>query len=209
MVQKNICKQCKKEFIPNHFSFQKYCNNKCKRVRDNYERKKIKDRPNETRCKYCNKLIEVKRVGLVPKYCSSNCCGKFNYPKNRIKIIEYQKKYKKEDYKNNKEKYRERQRKWRKENLKKVCEYAKMQRERDPLKHKSRDTTCWILKGAKKKKVFLEKECKSCGSIDNLQIHHEIYPVILKEIIQAIKDGKIYYLCLNCHTKVENGKRNK
>jgi len=47
-----------------------------------------------------------------------------------------------------------------------------------------------------------EKICKSCGSKENLQIHHEIYPTKKKEIIKAIENGYIYYLCKTCHSNL-------
>lgn len=44
--------------------------------------------------------------------------------------------------------------------------------------------------------IFLQNKC---GHIDNLEIHHEIYPRKKEDIIQAVKDNKIYYLCKKCH----------
>lgn len=40
-----------------------------------------------------------------------------------------------------------------------------------------------------------KKECKHCGSKERLQMHHEVYPTTKQEIVKAIKEGKIYYLC--------------
>ena len=44
----------------------------------------------------------------------------------------------------------------------------------------------------------LMKNCKYCGSIGE-QMHHEIYPLTVQEIKKAIKENKIYYVCLKCH----------
>ena len=52
------------------------------------------------------------------------------------------------------------------------------------------------------KHLILKKECK-CGKTKSLQIHHEKYPVTFQEIRRAIKDNKIYYLCSDCHSKIE------
>jgi hypothetical protein len=50
----------------------------------------------------------------------------------------------------------------------------------------------------KLKHLILNKKCK-CGETNSLQIHHEIYPSTYKQIKQAIKDNKIYYVCSKCH----------
>lgn len=48
-------------------------------------------------------------------------------------------------------------------------------------------------------KLKVIKICKLCGSDDRIQIHHETYPINTSEIMKAIKNNKIYYLCLKCH----------
>jgi hypothetical protein len=62
----------------------------------------------------------------------------------------------------------------------------------------SRSRTLTILK-SKRKKVKLEKKCKTCNSLSHLEIHHEIYPTTAKKNRKAIEDGKIYYLCKKHH----------
>lgn len=49
--------------------------------------------------------------------------------------------------------------------------------------------------------ISLTKECRSCGKVRDLEIHHEIYPTDTREIIKAVQKGKIYYLCHECHVK--------
>lgn len=49
------------------------------------------------------------------------------------------------------------------------------------------------------------KKC-SCGSTENLEIYHEIYPKSSKEIKQAIDDKKIYYKCRRCHGRRDSHK---
>jgi len=56
------------------------------------------------------------------------------------------------------------------------------------------------------KKLYLEigkRKCKNCGCDNSqiIEIHHETYPTEYKEIKKAIAEGKIYYLCKNCHKK--------
>lgn len=53
-------------------------------------------------------------------------------------------------------------------------------------------------------RILNERKCKNCGSIINLQIHHEYYPISRKNIIRAFKNGRIYYLCKECHNKLDD-----
>jgi len=52
-------------------------------------------------------------------------------------------------------------------------------------------------------KNMITPECKNCGIKENLQIHHEIYPIVVQEVIDAIKSNQIYYLCKPCHKKIK------
>lgn len=67
-------------------------------------------------------------------------------------------------------------------------------------KHRSRYNTRAILNGGNSFRKYnpLKKVCE-CGSIKDIEIHHEIYPITAKDIIRAIDDGKIYYKCRKCH----------
>ncbi len=75
-------------------------------------------------------------------------------------------------------------------------------------KWKSRNNTLRILK-SKKYSGILYKKCNHCPNLKDLQIHHEIYPAKTKEIIKAIEDWKIYYLCKKCHLKIDKNKKLK
>jgi cell division GTPase FtsZ len=46
---------------------------------------------------------------------------------------------------------------------------------------------------------LLKKECKKCKTKKEFEIHHDVYPKTTKGILEAIKEGKIYYLCKKCH----------
>lgn len=51
-------------------------------------------------------------------------------------------------------------------------------------------------------KVTPKKECKICKCRNDLQIHHEVYPLHKEEVIKAIKKGKIYFLCKKHHKEL-------
>jgi len=45
-----------------------------------------------------------------------------------------------------------------------------------------------------------KEECFRCGIFGvKLQLHHEVYPTKKEDIIEAIKNKKIYFLCEQCH----------
>jgi hypothetical protein len=48
-------------------------------------------------------------------------------------------------------------------------------------------------------RVHLNKECNICHSKEDLEIHHEVYPMKTKEIKDAIRERKIYFLCHKHH----------
>ena len=91
------------------------------------------------------------------------------YPKNKTKMKEYMKEY----YKKN-----------RKHQLSRVLTYKVVYGDK--------------FKGRLPTRV-IEKYCKKCKINKNLELHHEIYPQTFKEIKTAIDQGKIYYLCYDCH----------
>lgn len=67
------------------------------------------------------------------------------------------------------------------------------------LKWMSRTITNKFLKEMINIDKILERKCKQCKTPKNLEIHHEIYPIRYGQIIDAILDGKIYYLCKKHH----------
>jgi hypothetical protein len=73
-------------------------------------------------------------------------------------------------------------------------------------KWSSRSKTLRIVNSNKYPTILKERLCKLCGGIDNIEIHHECYPIIKIDIIKAILDGKIYFLCQNCHKKLKSSK---
>jgi len=145
------------------------------------------------KCKYCNKELTGKRR----KFCSTKCSDKNYYENNKEKY----KKNAKMWGERNKERYRELSRKANKK-------YMKLHRERfnkhilnqyykNKDKWHSRSRIYKMLK-AKNKKIDLKKVCKKCGSSKNVRLRFEQYPIKTKDIIKAVKDKKIYYLCEGC-----------
>jgi len=105
-----------------------------------------------------------------------------------------------------------RAREWRENNYKKWRKNIKDYYEKNKNKYISRIATSCYVYGKKRGDYTFKKidgpknECKECKTNKNLQIHHEIYPTRKKEIIQAIKDGYIYYLCKDCHSRSRRSK---
>jgi len=53
--------------------------------------------------------------------------------------------------------------------------------------------------------IKLDNICKICkNKTMDLEIHHEIYPTKRKDILKAIQDKHIYYLCKCCHEKLHS-----
>lgn len=55
-------------------------------------------------------------------------------------------------------------------------------------------------------KVEINRFCKKCNSINDLEIHHEEYPDNVRDIIISISNERIYFLCKKCHVKITNEK---
>ena len=151
------------------------------------------------------------------------------YLKNRDKILERRHKFylrnkekinkKNNEYrKNHKEQYQKWQKYyrtiWYPLNRNRMCAHNKKNYLKNKSKYLSRVLTYKVFngepdifyKGKRNRRAYgpiinIPKKCKKCDSKINLQIHHEIYPPKKKEIINAVNDGKIYYLCNQCHPK--------
>jgi len=152
-------------------------------------------------CVMCeNPLKESKRRTRL--YCSQRCSSRAHYRRH-------------------KEYYQEGAKRWRRLNLEKAKESCK----KSLLKYRtgegrknfnasmmksyrknkdrwhSRSNTRSMIKGLYGFAQYdpLTDECKKCKIKENLEIHHEIYPTRVKEIRNAMDEGKIYYLCGSCH----------
>lgn len=94
--------------------------------------------------------------------------------------------------------------KWRKLKRKRFNELMMNSYKKNKDKWYSRTYTLNIVNGRNKSKKYeiKDKFCKVCGSKENLEIHHEIYPRLKTDIIKAIDNKKIYFLCKKCHKKI-------
>lgn len=148
-------------------------------------------------CLICGKEFEKKGRKI---YCSRKCNDKAYYLKNK----ETYKKNTKRWIKNNPERAKE-------INFKANLKFRTEKRERynklvlksyykNKGKWRTRDKTYKVLKGIRKP-VQIEKECKECGSKENIKLKFEVYPTKAEEIRKAIKDKKIYYICNGCRWK--------
>jgi len=135
-------------------------------------------------CLKCQKKLEP-RIGkskINPKrrFCDNIC-------QSRYTAIEW--------YKN----YGKKGRTWQKINPKRFNTYQRERYKKSKIKFISRSLTYKVLLFHTE---LLKKICKKCLSENYLEIHHEIYPITTEEIINAIKERKIYFLCRDCHIKI-------
>jgi endogenous inhibitor of DNA gyrase (YacG/DUF329 family) len=165
------------------------------------------------------KKIRQKILYIIYKNKKCIICGKRfgNLPYSEKRIYCSEKCNDKNYYKNHKDKIKERVRIWENKNPEKAKEnhkksfnkFIKNKRSqfnkllmegyyRNRKKHHSRHLTKSIIR-RKKNRVIINKYCKKCNSIEDLQIHHEIYPNTIEEIKNAIDNGKIYYVCSEHH----------
>jgi hypothetical protein len=133
-------------------------------------------------CLGCGKEIKERGVGtcMERKFCTQKCASRFrskrdyyNGSKKKLAITnpELYKKLLREHYYKNKPTWQ------------------------------SRMITNQIFREFRNIDIILPKECYLCKDKNNLQIHHEIYPTNTIDIIDALIEKRIYYLCLCCHGK--------
>jgi len=155
-------------------------------------------------CKQCKK--EFYSNSHLQKYCSKKCQRKADYIRNKEKII---KRIRRWEYKN-----KEKKKIYNKKAMQKYVSEGKMNKamkenySKNKEKWNSRTKTRKILFGLNGyKKYEIEKICKKCGSKNSLEVHHGIYPTKKEEILKAIKEGKIYFLCKKHHKEVTKQNR--
>ena len=195
---KNECIICGKECPqPKLWKQRKYCSDKCKSIRYNFARRKYKKNVTKN-CEFCNEKFMTEKHNPNQKYCSKKCKKKNNRKKNYKKYLETERKHNER----NREKIRRQSKEYYQKNKEKLNNKKKEYRKKDYNKWRSREITYKILTSPKKI-ISIKNNCKLCNSNENLQIHHEIYPITKQEIIKAISLGMIYYLCRKCHGKTE------
>lgn len=135
-----------------------------------------------------------------------NCiiCGELilSGNKNRIKCKKKEclKLYLKNYYINNPERCGKASLKYRKKHIRDYKEYQKNYQKNYYYRNKNK----WVSRSLtydylKKGYITITKICKNCKSLENIQLHHQIYPTNANDLIKAVKDNLIYYLCGNCH----------
>ena len=142
----------------------------------------------------CKNYFDDKSSNHSDKYCSRKCKDHINHAKKKEYYKEKARKWKI----NNPERSREIENKGIKKYFKTEKGKAAMKRnyEKNKLKWQSRNSfNNFIRRGS----IKIKRKCKTCGQLNNLQIHHEVYHTKKKEIIKDIKEGRLYYLCKNCH----------
>jgi len=145
------------------------------------------------KCKNCNKELPKGRT----KYCSDNCRYKHYYEENKERCIKKAREWEKKNPKKAKEIHKKANDKYRRNNKRRFNELIKKQYYKDKSKWHSRSRVYTMLK-AVNKKIEINQECKKCKSKDNLRLKFKEHPTKTEDIIKAIKDKKIYYLCGDC-----------
>ena len=165
-------------------------------------------------CIICKKSFKIERdkLGKIIAqriYCSKRCSDKSFYLKNKEKYLKNKEKYieaARRDERNPKRKKKIAKKaceKFRKDKPERFNELMRKGYKKNKNKWQSRKSTLQLL-NRKSPEVFLEKKCKRCGELEELEIHHEEYPDLTREIKKAINEGKIYYLCKKCHGRGKN-----
>lgn len=154
------------------------------------------------KCVICNEEFEgIKKS----KYCSKRCSDASHYLRHKDKYKENARLWEKNNPEKAYEKRKKSLAKFRKENPNRFNELMRLQYKRNPSKQNARTKIGNMIhgRGGYKEHTNLipNKFCKKCKSTENLEVHHEIYPTKKQEIIQAVTDGKIYYLCRLCHRR--------
>lgn len=159
------------------------------------------------KCEWCGNEFRAKQN--KQRCCCKYCKLRNNYKHNKKRIILEQRRYQLK----NKDKVK----KWRRTSIKNLLirnpEYFNIRQREYYYKNRNKIDCRNLTNKLINKKSIEELEtwglldkCKLCNSNRILQIHHEIYPTDIKLIEEAIKNGRIYYLCYNCHQKVHTNK---
>jgi len=149
--------------------------------------KKICKNPN------CNKELKKKQR----KYCSNKCQRKDMYQRKKQIYIDNAKKWKENNPEKSREQFLKANKKFRTEKRERFNKLMRNNYHKNKPKWISRTYTYQIINKLKKP-TEIKKECKKCKSSEDLSLKFEVYPTKAKDIRQAIKDNKIYYLCKRC-----------
>ena len=152
----------------------------------------------ECECVICGKRFFSEKINAFT--CGNKkCVDKNNYLRHREVYIENAKRWDNNNPKRRKVIAKKSCDKFRTEKRERWNKLMIEAYRRNKDKWQSRKSTGKLLKSVRYKNP-LKKICP-CGSIKNLEIHHEEYPPMTKGIKKAIDNGKIYYICRRCHNK--------
>lgn len=151
------------------------------------------------KCQNCGGKFIRRGHGGIHKFCSAKCQGAYYRKNNREKV----RKMFRDWNERNPQKRKLLRKKYRKEDPEKMKEIRKKDYEKYKVETNCRSKTFRLIKEGK---IHIIKKCHRCNSVENLEIHHEVYSKTMKEIYQDVIDGKIYYLCLK-HHKLLNRKQ--
>jgi hypothetical protein len=159
-------------------------------------------------CFVCNKIYFARRK--ISFCCSPKCSSKRFYLLNKKRYIERARIWDEKNPIKSKENHKKAFKKFYTEKPEQFKNLMKRGYKNNKDKWNSRAITRKVILGVEGyavTSVVPKKFCKECGRKRKLEIHHEIYPLIKEDILKAIKNGKIYYLCKKCHnlTKKEKG----
>lgn len=156
-------------------------------------------------CEFCGNEFHTNRKKAFT--CGDKkCVGKSNYQRHKESYIARVRKWEKDNPEKTRINRKESLDKFRKNKPKRFNELMMNGYHRNKEKWHCRSTTGNIVNGRGYRKYEIPLKMCACGSKENLEIHHEIYPKGVKNIRQAIDDKKIYYKCRKCHGRRKSHK---
>jgi len=143
---------------------------------------------------------ECDKQTTKPMYCCKKCCYRGRYLENRQKYIDSSKRWQK----NNPEKYKEASKRnnevFRERHPERYNQLMLKAYHKDKFRWNSRAEVYRLLH-TKRDPITMERKCHRCQNTENLRIHCEEFSQVKQEILENIKNKKIYYLCKNCKSE--------
>lgn len=153
------------------------------------------------KCLFCRKEFVPRNANQ--KCCCKLCCKRKNRKENYKSYTESDRRWQEK----NRDKMRASARRSYSKNKEKINGRKSKRLKEDRVfadKAMSRSETRRVIQLNEKRKlqiIDIPFKCKSCGEVERLELHHEIYPRGVEAIRKAIREGKIYYSCRKCHGK--------
>jgi hypothetical protein len=150
-------------------------------------------------CPICKTEFEPKRYKQV--YCSTKCFDRGYYLTHKEQFKATANKWEKNNPERCKEIKKKSMLKFRTEKREQFNQLIRNDYKKHKDKWYSRNRTKEILRGIRNRPEIVHA-CKLCGTKDFISLKYSIYPQNSKDIREAIKDKKIYYVCKDCRRKV-------